>query len=370
MIGRSPACGTDCYDVAMNQVSKRKKKPAGSSPGSVVYVGSEKSTPVSISRIRYSPQGAEAPVIVRPSECRPDPAQSGVAWYTVDGVHDVEILKTLGENFGLHPLVVEDLGNTTQRPKLEGFDGYYFLAAKMITYDSKAARVNTEHISLVFGRGFVVLFLQDPGDLFAPIRQRIESGKGRIRANGADYLVYAIVDAIVDYYFHVLEEVGERLEKLEDEVVVRPSIHTLRAIHHMKRELIALRRSIWPMREVVNALARDESVFVSSEVKIFLRDLYDHTVHVIDSVETMRDIITGTLDIYLSSVSNRLNEVMKVLTVMSSIFIPLTFIVGIYGMNFHYMPELEWRWGYPAVWVAMLVISAGLLAIFKRKRWM
>ena len=354
----------------MNQVSKRKKKPAGSSPGSVVYVGSEKTAPVSITRLRYSAEGAEPPVVISPSECRPEPGQAGVTWYTVDGVHDVDILKTLGENFGLHPLVIEDIGNTTQRPKLENFEGYYFLAAKMITYDSRAARVKTEHISIVYGTSFVVLFLQDPEDLFAPIRQRIESGKGRIRKNGVDYLVYAIVDAIVDYYFHVLEEVGERLEKLEDEVVVRPSINTLRAIHHMKRELIALRRSIWPMREVVNAMARDESSLVTSEVKIFLRDLYDHTVHVIDSVETMRDIITGTLDIYLSSVSNRLNEVMKVLTVMSSIFIPLTFVVGVYGMNFEYMPELKWHWGYPAVWVGMLLISAMLLSIFKRKRWM
>jgi magnesium transporter len=353
----------------MNQISKRKKKPAGSSPGSVVYVGSEKTAPVSITRMRYSAQGSESPVVITPAECRPEPGQSGVVWYTVDGVHNVEILKTLGENFGLHPLVVEDIGNTTQRPKLEAFDQYYFLAAKMISYDAKTARVQTEHISLVYGEGFVLLFLQDPGDLFAPIRQRIESGKGRIRSNGADYLVYAIIDAVVDYYFHVLEEVGERLEKLEDEVVVRPTISTLRAIHHMKRELIALRRSIWPMREVVNVMVRDESSFVSSGVKIFLRDLYDHTVHVIDSVETMRDIITGTLDIYLSSVSNRLNEVMKVLTVMSSIFIPLTFIVGIYGMNFHYMPELEWHWGYPAVWVAMISISISLMMLFKRKKW-
>jgi magnesium transporter len=279
-------------------------------------------------------------------------------------VHNVDILKTLGENFSLHPLVVEDIGNTTQRPKLEGFDGYYFLAAKMITYDARFSKLRSEHVSIVFGRGFVVLFLQDPGDLFAPIRQRLEAGKGRIRASGSDYLVYALVDAIVDYYFNVLEELGERVEKLEDDVVVNPTVTTLRAIHHVKRELIALRRSIWPMREVVNALIRDESPLVSPDVKIYLRDLYDHTVHVIDSVETMRDIITGTLDVYLSSVSNRLNQVMKVLTVMSSIFIPLTFIVGVYGMNFRYMPELELWWGYPAVWLFMLALTFVLLALF------
>jgi len=354
----------------MGQVAKRKRKPAGSSPGSVVYVGDDKVTPVSINRVRYSPDGAEAPRVVSPQECLPDNSSPGVTWYTVDGVHDVEILKTLGNNFGLHPLVVEDIGNTTQRPKIEAFDDYYFIAAKMITYDSKAAKVKSEHVSIIWGKSFVVLFLQDPEDLFAPIRQRIESGKGRIRTKGSDYLVYALVDAIVDYYFHVLEEVGERLEKLEDEVVARPSMNTLRAIHHMKRELILLRRSIWPMREVVNAMARDESSFVTPDVRIFLRDLYDHTVHVIDSVETMRDIVTGTLDVYLSSVSNRLNEVMKVLTVMSSIFIPLTFIVGVYGMNFQHMPELAWRWGYPAVWVFMINLAAVLLWLFKRKRWL
>ncbi len=354
----------------MTAVSKRRKKPAGASPGSVVYVGAEKTTPVTVSCVQYSADRYEAPRIVSPKECRPVLSPSGVAWYTIDGVHDVEILKTIGENFGLHPLVVEDISNTTQRPKLEGFDGYYFLATKMITYDPRSSKLKSEHVSVVFGQGFVLLFLQDPGDLFAPIRNRLEAGKGKIRESGSDYLTYALVDAIVDYYFHVLEDIGDRIEQLEDEVVSQPTARTLRTIHHVKRELISLRRSIWPMREVVNAMIRDESPLISKGVKIFLRDLYDHTVHVIDSVETMRDLITGTLDIYLSSVSNRLNEVMKVLTVMSSIFIPLTFIVGVYGMNFQYMPELTWRWGYPAVWLFMIALSFVLLALFKRKKWM
>jgi len=354
----------------MTPVSKRRKKPAGSSPGSVVYVGVEKDTPVIVSRIRYSAETYEPPQAISPNDCRPEGSPTGVVWYTIDGVHNVDILKTLGENFGLHPLVVEDIGNTTQRPKLEGFDGYYFLASKMITYDARASKLNSEHVSIVFGQGFLLLFLQDPEDLFAPIRSRLEAGRGRIRGNGSDYLAYALVDAIVDYYFVVLEEIGERVERLEDEVVNSPTAHTLKAIHDVKRELIALRRSIWPMREVVNAMIRDESPLISKDVKIFLRDLYDHTVHVIDSVETMRDIITGTLDVYLSSVSNRLNQVMKVLTVMSSIFIPLTFIVGVYGMNFHYMPELEWSWGYPAVWLLMIALTGVLLVLFKRKKWM
>jgi magnesium transporter len=263
---------------------------------------------------------------------------------------------------------VEDIGNTNQRPKIEGFDGYYFIAAKMISYDDREARIKSEHISIVYGHGFVVLFLQDPGDLFAPIRQRIESGKGRIRSMGSDYLVYALVDAVVDYYFHVIEEVGERIEQLEDEVVSNPTARTLRAIHHVKREMIALRRSIWPMREVVNSMVRDESPLITGGVKIFLRDLYDHTVHVMDSVETMRDIITGTLDVYLSSVSNRLNEVMKVLTVMSSIFIPLTFIVGVYGMNFEIMPEIQWANGYIYFWVLSAAITTSLVIVLRRAR--
>lgn len=354
----------------MTTVSKRRRKPAGSSPGSVVYVGVEKNTPVTVTRIRYAADSYEPPQIVKPVECRPESSSPGVVWYTVDGVHNVEVLKTIGENFGLHPLVVEDISNTTQRPKLEGFDGYFFLAAKMITFDTRAAKLTSEHVSIVFGQGFLVLFLQDPEDLFAPIRQRLEAGKGKIRGSGSDYLAYALVDAIVDYYFHVLEEIGERVETLEDEVVNNPTARTLRTIHDVKRELIALRRSIWPMREVVNAMIRDESPLISKDVKIYLRDLYDHTVHVIDSVETMRDIITGTLDVYLSSVSNRLNQVMKVLTVMSSIFIPLTFIVGVYGMNFHYMPELEWRWGYPGVWLFMIALTGVLLELFRRKKWM
>ena len=250
----------------MATVSKRRKKPAGSSPGSVVYVGVEKTTPVKVARIRYSGDGYEAPRIVAPSECRPESSWPGVDWFTVDGVHNVEILKTVGANFGLHPLVVEDIGNTTQRPKLEGFDGYYFLAAKMITYEARFSKLKSEHVSIVFGQGFLVLFLQDPEDLFAPIRQRIEAGRGKIRASGSDYLAYAIVDAIVDYYFHVLEEIGERVERLEDEVVVNPTVNTLRTIHDVKRELIALRRSIWPMREVVNAMIRDESPLISKDV--------------------------------------------------------------------------------------------------------
>lgn len=354
----------------MASVSKRKKKPAGSAPGSVVYVGAEKNSPVTITRISYNLSGYQPVIEVSAVECKPPTDGEGVVWYTVDGVHDVEALKAIGENFGLHPLVLEDISNTTQRPKLEAFEGYVFIASKMITYEGRTSRVTSEHTSIIYGKNFVLLFLQDPGDLFQPVRQRIEAGKGRIRRHGSDYLVYALLDATVDYYFNVIEGLGEQIERLEDEVIRRPTATTLSGIHKVKREIISLRRSVWPMREVVNGMVRDESPFINDETKLFLRDLYDHTLHVIDSIETLRDIITGTLDVYLSSISHRLNEVMKVLTVMSSIFIPLTFIVGVYGMNFKYMPELEWAWGYPAVWIFMAALSIGLLAFFRRKNWL
>ena len=354
----------------MSIVAGLSKKPVGSSPGSVVYVGKENTSPISISRIRYGLDSCEPAQIISPAECRPEPGQKGVSWYTIDGVHQVESLKTIGENFKLHPLVVEDIVNTTQRPKIEDFGDYLFVAVKMITYNSEARRIQAEHVSIICGEGVVLLFLEDEGDVFGPIRQRLAAGKGSLRKLGADYLMYALLDSVVDYYFQVIEQIGEDIEDVEDEVVVQPTVDTLRDIHRIKRELIALRRSVWPIREIVNSLLRDDSPLVGKEVRIFLRDLYDHTIQVIDTVETLRDIMASALDVYLSSVSNKLNQVMKVLTVVSTIFIPITFVVGVYGMNFHHMPELEWYYGYPAVWAFIVFLSGVLLAIFKRKGWM
>lgn len=346
------------------------RKPSGSSPGSIIYVGKGKSAPVSITRIRYGKDTFEPKRGVSADECLPPPDGATVSWYTVDGVHDVDVLKKVGENFHLHSLVVEDIVNTTQRPKLEDFEGYLFVTLKMISYNSKGRRIEAEHVSVVCGEGYVLSFLEDEGDLFEPVRERIAAGKGRIRKLGSDYLMYALLDAVVDGYFGVLERLGEEIDNLEDEVVARPTVKTLREIHRLKRELIALRRSVWPMREVVNSLLRDESPLVTKEVRVFLRDLYDHTIQVIDTVETLRDIMASALDVYLSSVSNKLNQVMKVLTVVSTIFIPITFVVGVYGMNFHYMPELEWRYGYPAVWAFIVVSTVTLLGLFRRKGWM
>jgi magnesium transporter len=348
---------------------KRTIKPAGSSPGTLLYIGEERSDPVTISYIHYNPVAASEPKMVAVREVRP-PVLGGVSWFTVDGVHDVEILRSLGEAFSIHPLVLEDIANTRQRPKIEDFDEYVFISMKMITLAPEDKKLQVEQVSIVFGKDYVVSLLEDEGDVFEPVRQRIKSGKGRIRRLGADYLMYALMDAVVDNYFSVLEDLGDKIEALEEEVVTSPTSATLKDIHRLKRELIFLRRAVWPMRETVNVLLRDETDLVTAETRIFLRDLYDHTIHVIDTVETLRDIVAGMLEVYLSSVSNKLNQVMKVLTVMSSIFIPLTFVVGVYGMNFQYMPELQWHYGYPTVLVGMLVLALSLLAVFRRKGWL
>jgi magnesium transporter len=355
----------------MSRYDSHVGKPAGTSPGTVIYIGEDRVEPVNISFISYDQHSAAGPEVVQSNDVAPPvEGQNGIIWYTIDGVHDPEVLHLVGERFGLHSLVLEDIANTKQRPKIEEFDDYIFVAMKMITFDEKEKLLASEHVSLIIGKGYVLSFLENEGDVFEPIRQRIASGKGRIRKMSSDYLAYALMDAIVDNYFTVLEDIGDQIDEVEEEVVDAPTVNTLRTVHMLKRELIFLRRSVWPMREVVNTLLRDETELIRDETLIYLRDLYDHTIHVIDTVETLRDIVAGMLEVYLSSVSNKLNQVMKVLTVMSSIFIPLTFVAGVYGMNFKYMPELEWHYGYPAIMLGMLLVAVTLLAIFRRKEWL
>jgi len=253
---------------------------------------------------------------------------------------------------------------------MEDFDTYILVILKMLRYDDEASAVRTEQISIILGPNFVISFQEAPGDVFNPLRERIRNGKGRIRRMGADYLAYTLLDSIVDYYFILLEKCGERVEALETELSRNPQPQTLQDIHNLKQEIIFLRKSVWPLREVISGLERVESPLVSDDISPYLRDLYDHTIQVIDSVETYQDILSGMIDLYLSSVSNKMNEVMKVLTIFASIFIPLTFIAGIYGMNFEFMPELKIRWAYPALWGLMIVVAVGLLVFFRKKRWL
>jgi len=282
----------------------------------------------------------------------------------------VDIIEKIGNHFNIHPLILEDIVNTGQRPKMEDFIDYIFIVLKMLYYDEKENETKAEQVSLILGSNFVISFQESEGDVFDTIRKRIRSDRGRIRRMGADYLAYALIDAIVDNYFIILEKLGEKIEDIEDELVTNPAPATLQAIHDLKREMIFLRKSVWPLREVVSRLERWESPLINKSLDIYLRDVYDHTIQVIDSIETFRDMLSGLFDIYLSSVSNRMNEIMKVLTIIATIAIPLTVITGIYGMNFQSMPELQWWWSYPIVLLVMLTLGILMIIYFRRKKWM
>lgn len=303
-------------------------------------------------------------------ECFSFKAKPTVTWINIDCLRQVDILDKLGACYGFHPLVLEDI-LTDQRPKVEDYDDYIFIVLKMIYYDEQMEEgtVEADQISLILGPNYVVSFKEKAGDVFKPLRERLRTGKGRIRKMGADYLAYSMMDAIVDNYFVVMEKLGERFEEVEDAVVANPTPEILPMIYNVKRDMLFLRKSVWPLREAISRLQRTDSPMVSEATKIYLRDVYDHTIQVIENIETLRDMSASLLDTYLSSLSNRLNEVIKVLTIISTIFIPLTFMTGLYGMNFQFMPELESPWGYPAILTLMLMVVAVMLAYFRRKRW-
>ena len=349
---------------------KRSTKKPGMVPGTLVYVGEKKMEAVRISYIDYDEQNFEEKQVRTIKECFPFKTTPTVTWINIDGVHEVEIIEMLGKEFDLHPLMLEDILNTGQRPKVEDFDKYIFVVLKMLIYNDEQQMVRPEQVSLVLGANYVISFQEAIGDVFEPIRERIRNAKGRIRKMGADYLMYALLDAVVDGYFAILERLGERIESMEEELVSNPTEKTLEQIHTLKRELIFLRKSVWPLRELISGLERSESPLIKETTEVYLRDVYDHTIQVIDTVESFRDMVSGMLDIYLSSISNRMNAVMKVLTIIATIFIPLTFVAGIYGMNFKYMPELERRWGYPLVLLVMAIVAVVMLSYFRRKRWL
>ena len=301
-----------------------------------------------------------------------DPPDDGtVSWINIDDVRDPEVISQFGERFGLHSLAVEDIHHTRQRPKLDDYEGYLFIVLKMLTWDQRTRAIHTEQVSLVVMPRLVLSFQErTPNDVFEAVREAIRTRKGRICHEGADYLAYSLIDAIVDHYFVVLESLGDEIDRLEDEIVEHPSPEIMRRLQELKRELAFLRNSIWPLREVIGRLERDDTPLIGEHTSVFLRDVYDHTVQVIETVETYRDITAGMLDIYLSSISNALNGVMKVLTVIATIFIPLTFITSLYGMNFHHMPELNSKLGYPLVLAAMAGIAVAMLVLFRKNRWL
>ena len=352
----------------MARLVRKRPRKAGLPPGTIVPHEVREEKP-RITIIDYDAEHLEERAVERIEECFPFRETPTVTWINIDGVHDVDILTKLGDRFGIHPLVLEDLASTGQRPKLEVFDNLLFIVLRMLSMDG-GGELDGEQVSLLVGENFIISFQERPGDVFEPVRDRLRTSRGRIRRVGPDYLAYALIDIIVDNYFTILEVAGDRIEDLDEAMVEEPSMQELATIRTLKKEMIFLRKSIWPLREVVSGLERSESPLVHESTVVYLRDVYDHTVQVIDTVESLRDMTAGLLDLYLSSVSNRMNEVMKVLTIIATIFIPLTFIAGIYGMNFERMPELKLAWGYPAALGAMLVVGVVMVVYFRRRHWL
>ena len=341
-------------------------------PGTPVFVGEETNESVRIAVTDYSESEFDEQEVDTVEELFRFRERNTVSWINVTGVHDVEAIMKIGDQFGLHPLIQEDIANTSQRPKMEDYNSHLFLVIRMLRSDAAAEQIIPEQISLVLGPGYVITFQEGERemDVFEPIRTRIRKANGRIRTMGSDYLFYCLLDAVVDGYFTVLEQTGERVERLEEAVVRDAVPATLADIHDLRTQIAFLRKSVWPLREAVSGLERTESELVSRETKVFLRDVYDHTVQLFETIETVRDVASSLFEMYLSMVSNRTNEVMKVLTMIATIFIPLTFVAGIYGMNFEHMPELSVPWAYPAVWGVMFGIVAFMLVYFKRKDWL
>ncbi|MBD3388999.1 MAG: magnesium/cobalt transporter CorA [Candidatus Altiarchaeales archaeon] len=350
--------------------SPGRSKKAGLPPGSPVHVGESKPGKVKITVFDYNETHLKEEVASKVEECAPFKKGNTVTWINIDGIHDVKSIEAMGVEFGLHPLLVEDIVNTDQRPKIEDHGDYLFIVCKMLHPEPKNGRFLWEQVSIIFGSSYVLSFQEHEGDVFDPIRNRLREGKPMSRKSGADYLAYSLLDAIVDNYFILLEELGERIDNLEAKVVSDPTPKALREIQKLKKEMIFLRRSVWPMRDVISGLDRSESNLIHKPTKVYLRDVYDHTIQVIDTIETYRDILSVTMDIYLSSISNRMNEVMKVLTIIATIFIPLTFITGWYGMNFRHMPELESPLGYPIVLAMSLVVAVSMYLYFYKKKWL
>jgi magnesium transporter len=349
---------------------KRVSKKAGLPPGTLVHIGEKRVEKIKITLIDYNETQFQEREVKTVEECFPFKDTPTVTWINIDGIHDVDFIEKLGTHFDLHPLILEDIVNTEQRPKMEDMGNYIFTVLKMLDYNKKKDEISAEQVSLVLGPNFVISFHESESETLDPVRERIGKAKGRIRKMGADYLTYAIIDCIVDNYFAILETIGEAIEDAEKDLVKTPTSETLQSIHKLKGEIISLRKATWPLREIVSGLEKAETPLIRKTTKIYLRDVYDHTIQVIDSVESHRDIVSGMLDIYLSSVSNRMNEVMKVLTIFAAIFIPLTFIAGVYGMNFAFMPELTWRWGYPLILIIMVLAASAMLVYFKRKNWL
>lgn len=358
----------------MNGITKLKRlftvsTAPGQPPGTMVYTGSRTDEPLRIDVIDYDADQIREQSDTSVGACAPLKESGSVSWININGLNDTSVIEKVGTSFDIHPLVLEDVVHTTQRPKLEDHGDYLFLVARMLYMSSDGRDVLSEQLSFILTEHCLISFQERAGDVFDSVRERIRGDHGRVRKMGADYLLYVLMDAIVDNYFLVMENAGEKIESIEQAMLEEPDETLLTDLYRMKREMLYIRKSVWPLREAVGGLERSENPILKKKTHAYLRDLYDHTVQVIDTVETFRDMLSGVQDLYLSSMGHKTNQVMQVLTIIATIFIPLTFVAGIYGMNFEHMPELGWKYSYPAVWLVMILITVGMLVWFRRKNW-
>jgi magnesium transporter len=353
----------------MARFVRQTERTAGQLPGALVHVGDARPETICLTLFRFDETTFEEthPEL---SCALPTDGPTGVLWLNVDGVHDAAVVEEIGRMGDIHPLLLEDIMHTLQRPKLEDYGSLLFASLRMLQYHEERREIEDEQVSLVLGASWLVSFQETPGDVFDSVRERIRNGRGRIRRAGADYLFYSLIDAIVDNYFVVLEHIGDWVEEVYEHVTRSPAQSDVDEIRLLQRELLYLRKSVWPLREVLSSLERGDSPLLAPETLPYVRDAYDHAVQIIDTVETFREMLSSVMDVYLSSLSNRMNEVMKVLTIIATLFMPLSFVAGVYGMNFRWMPGLGSRYGYFAVVGFMSLMALGMLYYFRRRRWL
>jgi len=350
-------------------LSSRYNKP-GLAPGTPIHIGERRTESTKITVFEYDASHVQERQLGSVEECGECKDSKGVVWINIDGIHDISVVETVGKIFGIHPLVQEDIVNTNQRPKVEEYDSYLFAIVKMLSEEQYSSALQAEQVSMIVTPRIVISFQEKEGDVFDPLRERLRTGKGTVRQRGSDYLAYCLIDAIVDHYFLIMENLEDRILPLEEQVIDDPQPRVLQSIHHLKNDLVFLRRSLWPLREMLARMDRDRLPLIQEDTRPFLRDVHDHTIQIIELLESFQEILSGLMDVHLTSISNRMNNIMKLLTVIATIFIPLTFIAGVYGMNFRNMPELTWRWGYPAVLGLMALVFVGMLIFFKRRKWL
>lgn len=345
-----------------------KAQKVGSAPGTLAHIGIKKTDQVTIDIHDYGVDHLEIKRVESVEDCKPFVKTQNPTWVQVIGLHDIDKLKTLWEEFEFHPLIQEDILNTRQRPKIEDYEQQVFIVLKMFYIED--GELQQEQVSILFSDKFIFSFQESERKIFPPIKERLRISNTRMRKGGPDYMAYALIDIITDYYFEVLDLLNNEIVEIEDLIWENADENSLASIHRVRQKLIRFRKSIWPLRDNLNSMIRDHNPLIADETKLYLRDVYDHVVQIIDNLDNNRDLVAGLHDMYMTSISNKMNEIMKVLTIIATIFIPLTFIAGIYGMNFDVMPELNWKWGYPTVWGVMITATGAMIFYFRKKRWL